>query len=629
MVIGGTLLLIATVSFTTLKSSAHSSATMPQPANSQSPPLRVGQSAQRRLPVTASPNNDQQKALVESQSDALKRLNQLADDASLIGDSSARSRLLARIASLLWPYDETRARMLFKFAFDRAIDLPKPEDEAKEKRLTCGLVRAEVTRLLSEHDPKSAAEELLNSADETTCYYGQRNRASSEHPRSELLSLTALSVVTSDPDLAYRLGLMSLEDGITTHVGELLNKLSVKDEKLARQLLSACIDRISGKDVNALEILYVALFLFQDEISADPKQRAQANVAEKAEFKKAFATKLLNGALVATDRFVGKIEQQLRGKEKADEHATDPEILKVWTREADIRELAASYYSMLLDVQEGVKRYDRDKLQQTQSLLDRLGRWMDPIDRDHMLVFYDNGDTPESLVNEAEKTSDSGQKRELYELASQLAQQKGDHNKALELAAKIDDEEKRNYLSDGLRLTRAFQAADKQEFGQARALIETITRPEMRLRALIDIAERITPTSETRKKEASALLDEAQVLLSTGSPGPQQARMMMELARVYAQADSETAFGVTARAIDMVNSSSGSSNPDKTRWQFAPIMTFSDPLSIFGTETRLFETLAKIDYARTLRLGRRFNDPALVVSAQVSVLRMNLPPIRK
>src|SRR5207249_9018618 len=140
----------------------------------------------------------------------------------------------------------------------------------------------------------------------------------------------------------------------------------------------------------------------------------------------------------------------------------------------------------------------------------------------------------------------------LYELASQLAQQNGDHNRALELAAKIDDEERRNYLSDGLRLTRAFQAADKQEFGQARALIETITRPETRLRALIDIAERITPTSETRKKEASALLDEAQVLLSTGSPGPQEARTMMELARVYAQADSETAFSVTARAIDMV-----------------------------------------------------------------------------
>ena len=624
--IGGTLLLIATVAITTLKSSAQSAATMLQAANRRATNLRLGQGAQKRLPTIPPIDNERLKALNDKQSDALKRLNQLADDASLIGDSSARSRLLARIASLLWPYDETRARMLFKFAFDRTIDIPKPDDDAKEKRLTCGLVRAEVTRLFAEHDPKSAAEQLLSSANETTCYYGPRNRASSEHPRSELLSLTALSLASNDPDLAYRLGLMSLDDGITSHMTELLSKLLIKEQRLARELLSACIDRISGKDVNALEILDVALFLFQDEISPDPKQRVQARVEEKAELKEAFAAKLLNAALVATDRFVSKIERQQRGKEKADARVSDSGIVQIWTGEADVKELAASYYSMMLNVQEGVRRYDIDKLQETQSLLDRLGRWMDPIEREHMLVFYHNGDTPESLVNEAEKTSDAGQKRDLYELASQLAQQNGDHIKALELAAKIDDEERSNYLSDGLRLSRVFQASNKQEFAQARALIETITSPEMRLRALIDIAERITPTSETRKKEASALLDEAKVLLSAGSPSPRQARTMMELARVYAQADSETAFGVAARAIEMVNNSSASSTPDKTRWQFAPTMTFSDPLSIFGTETGLFETLAKIDYSRTLRLARRFNDPALVVSAQLSVVRMNLPP---
>lgn len=79
--------------------------------------LRLGQTVQKRLPAIPPIDNERLKALNDKQSDALKCLNQLADDASLIGDSSARSRLLARIASLLWPYDETRARMLFKFAF--------------------------------------------------------------------------------------------------------------------------------------------------------------------------------------------------------------------------------------------------------------------------------------------------------------------------------------------------------------------------------------------------------------------------------------------------------------------------------------------------------------------------------
>jgi len=115
--IGRTLLLIATVSFATLKSSARSAAIMPQAANTGATNLRLGQSVQKRLPTIPPIDNERLKAFDDKQSDALKRLNQLADGASLIGDSSARTRLLTRIASLLWPYDETCARMRFKFAF--------------------------------------------------------------------------------------------------------------------------------------------------------------------------------------------------------------------------------------------------------------------------------------------------------------------------------------------------------------------------------------------------------------------------------------------------------------------------------------------------------------------------------
>jgi hypothetical protein len=251
---------------------------------------------------------------------------------------------------------------------------------------------------------------------------------------------------------------------------------------------------------------------------------------------------------------------------------------------------------------------------------------MNPVDREHMLVFYDNGDSPESLVREAEKTTDASQRRELYELASQLAEQQGDDTKAMELAAKIDNEERRNYFSNGLRSAWAFRAANKEEFNQAHAFIITITNLETRLHALIDLAGRITPTSETRKKEASVLLDEARVLLSTGQPGPQQARAMMDLARAYSQNDTEAAFKVAARSIDIVNSISIPPIQDTTGWQFGRTTTFSDPLSIFGTDTGLFETLAKVDYSRASRLAMRFNDPALVLSAKLAVARIDPPP---
>ena len=593
-------------------------------ANTQQTRVPASQGAQKRLAADSSVDDERQKALKARQTKALKRLNQLVDDSSLIGDAAARSRLLARVADALWSYDEARARSLFKDAFDEAIYVPKSDEQAG-KRLTCGLVRIDVTRLLRQHDARFASEQVLNSADQTDCDYGPRNRASSEHPRSELLATTALSLVTRDPGSAYRLGLKSLPDGITSHVAELIKELSVKNKQLAEQLISACIERISSKDVNALEIHYVASFLFQDEISADRKQRAEAKVEERADLKAAFAKRLLEAALVATDRFVTKIETQQKGKAKADERVTDPGLQQVWTREADVMELAASYYSMMLNLQEGIRSYESDKLPETQALIERLGRWMNPLDREHMLVFYDNGDTPESLVAEAERTIDAGQKQELYELASELAQQKGDETKALALAAKIDDEEKRNYSIDGIWLSRAFQATNKQEFDEAHALIKMMTRPEGRLRALIELAQRIPPTSESQKKEAVALLDEAQTLVMTGSPSAQQARTMMELARVYAQADSELGFEVAAKAIYIVNTS----DPpvaDKTRWQFTPIMTSHDPLSIFGTDTRLFEMLAKIDFERTLQLARKFNDPALRVAAELSAVRITLPP---
>jgi hypothetical protein len=154
-----------------------------------------------------------------------------------------------------------------------------------------------------------------------------------------------------------------------------------------------------------------------------------------------------------------------------------------------------------------------------------------------------------------------------------------------------------------------------------------IKRSDMRLNALLIITNRITQTGETKKKEATAFLEEAQLLLNTAPADAQKAYKMMEVARAYTQIDPETAFKTTARAIDIVNGLSGPTSADKTQWQFLRNNP-SDALSIYGSDTRLFESLARMDYKRTLGLAGRFNDPALVVATQLSVVRTNLPPVR-
>src|SRR5262249_12885867 len=129
------------------------------------------------------------------------------------------------------------------------------------------------------------------------------------------------------------------------------------------------------------------------------------------------------------------------------------------------------------------------------------------------------------------------------------------------------------------------------------------------------------------KKEAAAWLADAQLLLNSAPAGAQKAYKMLEVARAYTQIDAETAFNITTRAIDIVNGLSRQTVGDERQWQFLRNNP-SDPLSIFGSDRGLFESLARIDYDRTMTVAGRFNDPALVIATQLLVVRTNLPPAR-
>ena len=566
-----------------------------------------------------------QKAIQLKQANALKRLNALAGDADLIADPADRVRLLAKIASVLWNYDELRARSLFKLVYAQAINIPKSEDELFARRPTCGSVRVEISQLLRSLDARLAAQ-LASAGALESCDYGPRNRATSEDSRSEALTDVALAIVDGDAAGAYRLGIKSLETGIVFRTGDLITKLFATNPSLGEEFLNACLTRISVADVNGLEVHDLITFMFHEEVELDAKQRATANSDQNAELKKRFARKLLAAALAASDRLVSKIETQQRGREKPDEYISDPDVRKVWTRAATIQEMAASYYSMMLNVIEGVRRYDPDQLPAAQALIDRLGRWMDPLDRKHFLVFYGNGDTPESLAAEAESTRDPEQKKVLYEYAVDLAQQNEEDAKALAYAAKLDDPDLRQYFTDNVWM-RKIAMTQAAQFADVDAFIEKIKGPEQRLGSLMMIAEQTTPTDAKQRTAYLARLDEAKQLALSGAPGRQQASLIMRLARLYAAVDPNRGFEETTKAIQIVNSAPEKPLADKTHWQFRPQpFNSTDPITVFFSDPRLFETLAKADYDRTMQLAATFSNPSLAITAELLALRTALPP---
>src|SRR5262249_48840158 len=284
----------------------------------------------------------------------------------------------------------------------------------------------------------------------------------------------------------------------------------------------------------------------------------------------------------------------------------------------------ASFFSALTELLPAFEQHHPTRLLSARALIDRLGDWMDPIERAHMFVFYDNGDTPESLVAEAEASTGVKSKDKLYYLAASLADLKGDSDKALSIASRIGDPELRGNTIDGIWDIQIFKAIAQKRYAEAQQLVSKIMKPEGRIMRMLMIATRASESGH--KTQAIPLLDETTTLLLQTYPAPslEQAEMLMEIAQVYIKADLGRGRTAMKNAIDAINAAAGKPVDAATRRRFGRPVTPVDPLSLFGSDMRAFESLARTDYFQSLRLANSFNDRSLTIVAQLAVVRTAL-----
>lgn len=140
----------------------------PAPTKGQAPPPKQQQTRKDKK----SPETD--AAGLARRMTAISLLTNLADEARNFRDVSLRARVQARVADALWKADETRARQLFRRAWD---DLEAQEkagagnsategDGAKGQSLVSAAnLRGEILRLAALRD-RSLAEELIESLNE-------------------------------------------------------------------------------------------------------------------------------------------------------------------------------------------------------------------------------------------------------------------------------------------------------------------------------------------------------------------------------------------------------------------------------------------------------------------------------
>jgi hypothetical protein len=593
-------------------------------------PQLMSQTQSVRTPKTAS-HTDQDsppsgKQSLESmqierkraQKDALRRLASLVDDAGKLDDVAARVRIQARIAELLWERDEARARKLFQIAYDDSAVTMLSSVYPGVVNPSCGQTRSEIIRAITRHDPKLASGLVGTDRIGTNCDFGPRERNTYDDARSVLLVEVASAVASQDPAAAARLARESLSSGIVFSFPDLLLRLVKVDSSSSEDVLDAALFRIETQDINALEMLTLARYLLGDEMAPRPmNERARSGEGPSANIQ--LLKRFLNASLLATNRFVSGIARSNGGALGTGRPFSDA---------ASAEEVAASFFTALTNLLPAFEHYDQERLSAARTTIERLKRWMDPISRDHMFVFYDNGDTPERLVAEAEASRDPRAKWELLQLAVSLADQKGDSDKALSIASKIGDAEKRAEAVDEVWTLQISNAVNSKHYAEAQRLTERVSSPERRILELIMISTQAVQSGYGA--QTADILDEAKSLLlkSDRFPTPEHVEELMHLARIYARVDVNRGFDVMKATIDAINLVERMPRDADAHKRFGHPPGSTDPLSLFASDLTGFESLGRADYFRALRLARTFKDDALSIASELAVVRATLPAVR-
>ncbi|PYV84445.1 MAG: hypothetical protein DMG05_24565, partial [Acidobacteria bacterium] len=186
-------------------------------------------------------SQDITKSLTMQQERALQILAQLSETIGSWKPVEWTVRVQARIADLLWNYDEDRARRDLEEIFhsvDSVLPAPGRDKDSSASRLPARFLRSEVLGLISGHDP-DMAERLIKSLETDTAT--SFTAASIKKEKACLTLQMAAALVDTDPSRAADLVNSSLSIGLTSWFVPTLQAIRRKNPALADEIFARAL----------------------------------------------------------------------------------------------------------------------------------------------------------------------------------------------------------------------------------------------------------------------------------------------------------------------------------------------------------------------------------------------------
>jgi len=469
---------------------------------------------------------------------AIELLRSQGDDLRKAFDNPEAIALTARIADLLWTADEAYARMLFRRAFEAASapveNISSVDTRLREQQLAVARRKAaalaEVLRLLGKHDEKTAADLLAKYESDKL---DKDRRKENSNAQFELLAQIALELAQSKPEQAQQFGVLSLAGPeIPEATGQLLFALSRHGKQYGDAIFTSAVSNLRRNGYrynNVLNALCNYAFFNDGKVVAREYQddgailiaffleAAQAQLDEWRQSNPEGAKYLSRSSASFYQFMVARVVPiiKVNAPDKGVTMAAMLQNLSTGLSQQQVQDAA--------DLAQGA--------QQQRKINDSLGSGLD--DR----------------IARAENERDVVVRDALWRSIA-IGIMRGDSERALSIAAKIDDLAIRNQTEDDIRLVISADRIRSQNSAEARKGALALHDLALRARALAAIA---TANRASRNQCDTDLLDEAYSIALKDETRPEKVSVVLSLARQFYRCGADRGFDLLSNAITIAN----------------------------------------------------------------------------
>jgi hypothetical protein len=478
---------------------------------------------------------------------ALDIIQQQSSGAKTFDNPVQRIAVMVRAADLMWPYQPTKARVIFTEAFDAAaLDFKEKGDQTvRDGRLPIGLPdqRYLVIGAIAKRDPEWARKLTDQVIEETKSEAATDAAKESANPlqKAEKLFGVALSLVPTDVNSALVFGRMTFRQPASLYLPLFTYKLAENNKALADTFYAEALAAYSNSPMD--QFLYLSSYPFANdrevgEMPAWMGYKVPASVTPNPILQRAFMQVLLRQAQALSTKTT-----------EARPGARYSEAAQIWMA--------------LSRLENKVQTFVPDLSPALQEARGSMFVLMSQKDQQRTAANLEEPpkQTFAEKIEAAEKQTDPGRRESGIALAILGAAKDEPLEVVVAAADKLDDLGLRAQVLSRLYFNYSQEALKNKQFDEARRLASKVEQLDHRAYLYSTIVSESIKAAKN-DVEIREILEEVLAVTAKAPNTEVKARALLAVAYLFAKVDAIRGVGILGDAIKTINQIE---NPDFSR----------------------------------------------------------------